>query len=148
MGDFGCFIWPTSPDAFLDAFERDRAAERRLSLVALFFVLEAFARELAVAVFLLFLVIIRRSRLCLLLLTPSSKSYGSPSCPARCRSSYRHPPLYLWWPRRGSLPISSKHRDFVAIGNMLRPPFWRVRVTRLVASRHPLAKLYLAWAPR
>jgi len=21
MGDFGCFIWPTSPDVFLDAFK-------------------------------------------------------------------------------------------------------------------------------
>ncbi len=70
MGDFGCFIWPTSPDVFLDAFEGDRAAARRLSLVALLFVLEAFARKLPMAVFLSFFVTIRRSRL-----LPASSSF-------------------------------------------------------------------------
>jgi len=57
MGDFGCSIWPTSPDPFLDAFEDDPLVERRL-LVAPFFVLEVSAFELPVAVFLLFLVTI------------------------------------------------------------------------------------------
>jgi hypothetical protein len=49
MGDFGCFIWPNSPDPFLDAFA---VRPRLLDPV---FVMEVLARELPVAVFLLFL---------------------------------------------------------------------------------------------
>jgi hypothetical protein len=57
MGDFGCLIWPTSPDVSLD--EEEVPAAPRLFLVALLCVLEVFARE-PVAVFLLLLVTIRR----------------------------------------------------------------------------------------
>ena len=60
MGDFGCLIWPTSPDVSLD--EDEVPAAPRLFLVALLCVLEVFARE-PVAVFLLLLVTIRRGYL-------------------------------------------------------------------------------------
>ncbi len=57
MGDFGCCIWPTSPDPFLGAFDEDLGAARRLLLDA-FLVLEVLAREPLAAAFLLFLLTI------------------------------------------------------------------------------------------